>query len=138
MHLSRRELVVVMIVLAFIPITEHAFAQTCVETNTCIDGVNATSTDAFTKVFSETFALTVGDLIYLVVWGVIVGIIYMRSEQPINAGIAGLIIAATFTTSSFASAHALVARPIELGLILFACAFAFMFFTLMRSKINNP
>jgi hypothetical protein len=112
-------------------IIQRALAQNCMELGTC----TISSLFDFALV---PWILTVGDWIYIIVWGLIVGIIYMRAENPLSAGIVGLLLAATFTSATFATEFQLWQNAIRLGLILFSVALAFMLFTILKSKLNNP
>lgn len=111
-------------------IIQRVFAQNCMELGTC-------TIDSLFDFALVPWTLSVGDWIYIIVWGLIVGIIYMRAENPLSAGIVGLLLAATFTSATFATEFQVWQNAIRLGLILFAVALAFMLFTLFRSKMNT-
>lgn len=87
------------------------------------------------EMFLQPFLLNIGAWFYVIAWAIVVGLIYLRST-PINAGVSGLIIAATLTSSQFANEFVVFQEAIRLGIILFAIALSFMTWTMLKSRLQ--
>lgn len=123
---------ILILALAIFPsviIIQDAYAQNCMELNTC-----DWSQFPF-EMFLQPFLLNIGAWFYVIAWAIVVGLIYLRST-PINAGVSGLIIAATLTSSQFANEFVVFQEAIRLGIILFAIALSFMTWTMLKSRLQ--
>lgn len=111
-------------VLGFIP----AFAQTCIEAGTC------TFTNPLNFLI-QPFLIMFGDWFYLIVWGLIIGIIHLRSNNPMLTGFVGIIVVTSLMGENLLNQSD---DAIPILITLAGASIGFIAYALVRTKLNNP
>lgn len=89
-------------------------------------------TDIFTNpigTISAPFEAVLGVYVYPVVWGVILGFLYLRTESTMVVGIVGLMLSLFITFSTAAQ---------QIGLVLLAISIGVVLYNLFSSRIHFP
>lgn len=84
-----------------------------------------------------SYNLLIGDWIYPLVWGSIVGVIYIVSKNGALAGIVGLVISTVFISGSTFQ-YSSLSQAWYFGYILLALSGGMILFYLIWSKSRNP
>jgi hypothetical protein len=118
--------------LAITPVIGFAqtFAATCIELNNCV----------FTNPFdmaSMSYEMLVGEWIYMLVWGAMVGTIYVFSKNGMLAGVVGLMISSIFISSATFQ-YSSLSQAWYMGYILLAVSGGLTLFYLIWTKARNP
>lgn len=102
----------------------------------CFEKTDHTASDfmcgAFTNPFSASLAplnAIMGDLTLVVIWGIVLGIIWLRTENLMLVSIVGLVISAT--------AAGLYEPAQGMGLLLVGVSIGITIFQLVRHKIQT-
>lgn len=129
---NQRPFIIAVLLLLVAPLlyTMPAFAPTCIELNNCV------FTDPFTSA-TFSFQVLIGDWIFPLVWGSIVGTIYVVSKNPMLAGISGLMISTVFISGSTFQ-YSSLSQAWYFGYILLAVSGGVMLFYMIWSKARNP
>ena len=83
--------------------------------------------------FSYPFTFFFGDWFYVMVWGVIVGILFLRNKDPMLTSLVGVVIAGFFSGTSVMTSSQ-TSSAFNIGYILFAISIGFF----VWSAINKP
>lgn len=81
--------------------------------------------------------LKMGDWIYVIVWGMTLGVVYMRSHNVALVGLVGLLVFAAFVgTSTYTSSS--TSAVFSWGFILLAVGVGVTLFYLLWTRLRNP
>lgn len=98
----------------------------------CFEKMDGNMCNIFTNPFSavmEPFNAILGDLTLVVIWGIILGILWLRTENLMLVSIIGLVISATATG---------LYEPAQgMGLLLVGISIGIIIFQLIRHKIQT-
>lgn len=111
---------------------QNVLAQTCVELNNCPKDVPPLTYYIFP--YTEIF----GDYIYVIVWGSVIAVIYIRTQNGILASMVGLVIASILTGTSTVLSNTTTNGTLYWGLVMVGLSFASAAFFLIRSRAANP
>jgi len=126
----RAELLAIAII-ASIAAIEPAFAQSCVELGNC--PTNVSILEYFITPYNEIL----GGWIQIVVWGTVISLIYIRTQNGILASMIGLFIASLMTGSAVYM-NAMTNTPFFYGYVLIGLSFSSTVYFLIRSRGQNP
>lgn len=116
-----------MVAVGFIP---NAYSQNCVELRNC-----PTDSPILTQ-FVFSFTELVGDFYYLIVWGSVLTVLYMRTGNGILVSIVGLIIASLLT--AYISIDTSEGSAIYWGYVMVGVSFGIGVYYIIRQKTANP
>lgn len=106
-----------------------AFAVSCLELGNCSfqDPLN---------ILSKPFTLVIGDFIYPIFWGAMLGILYLKTHSAMLTAYVGMMIFLLF------AAYNTITSPISsffnYGLLMVAVAIGLTVFVLLKYRVNNP
>lgn len=116
------------VIAALMIIIPPAFAQNCIETVTC-------QITNFFDFLIQPFTLLMGDWFYVVVWGLIGGIIYNRSGNVMLVGILGIIIGTSLIGNNIITSSS---NSIPILIIMTGAGAGLVLYQLWRNRLNNP
>lgn len=102
----------------------------CIELNNC-------PIQAPFDMFTYPFRLFFGDFFFILVWGIILSVIYLRTHNAMLTSLVGIIIGSFFAGST-AIQGSTIGQSFNIGYILVAVSIGIAMFSLIRSKANNP
>lgn len=110
----------------FIP----AFAATCIELGNC-------EFDNFMQRIIYPYRVLIGDYIYVLFWGSLLGIIYIRTHSGMITSFAGLVIASMFTSADvYISSQ--TGQVFYWGYALVMVSMGLTLYFLIKTRIHQP
>lgn len=102
-----------------------AYAQSCFETATC----TVDPADPLTFLI-QPLTMSMGDWIFIAVWGMIIGFIWIRTGNALYAGFIGIIISSSLTAGSTVLTS--LAPAMQMAMIMLACSFGLVLYSVFR------
>lgn len=101
--------------------------------DTCFEQADGTfcdfATDPWNAMLSPIDAI-LGDFTIMVVWGIILGVVWLKTNNTMLVGIIGVLIASMVV--------GLYPQAMAIGALLFAVAIGIVLYQLIQSKIRYP
>jgi len=86
------------------------------------------------ELFTMPYTFFFGDFFYVMVWGVIIGVMFLKNKDPMLTSLVGIIIAGFFSGSSVLTNSA-TAQAFNIGWILVAISVGmFIWFTIQKAR----
>jgi len=99
----------------------------------CFELANCNFANPF-ELFTMPYTFFFGDFFYVMVWGVIIGVMFLKNKDPMLTSLVGIIIAGFFSGSSVLTNSA-TAQAFNIGWILVAISVGmFIWFTIQKAR----
>lgn len=113
------------------PIIPQAYAQTCVELGNCPINGNPLEWMIYPLV------LEMGNWAYVLLWGMVLGVVYMRNHNVALVGLVGLVVFAAFIgTTTYTGSS--TSQVFYWGFILLAVGIGATLFYLIWTRLRAP
>lgn len=83
------------------------------------------------------YRILIGDYVYVLFWGTLIGIVYIRTQSSMIASFVGLVIASMFVgTDTYISSQ--TSQVFSVGYLLVAVSIGLTMFFIVRHRAHNP
>ena len=83
------------------------------------------------------FTLLIGDWIYILVWGMVLGVLYIRTGNPMLTGLIGVLVFSGFLgTSSYLGSS--TSEAFYWGFVILSAAVGMVVFYLLWTRSRQP